>query len=309
MAPPYRDSFPSNHDDLLRYSSSSDRHLFFPTTPLDSSPSSPLSFPLFPDLHRSNPDHPHSLGFHHQEDDQVHESNQEVETGLSFTIWKSETSSNDHNHNDSVKWSSSSSSSSSKIRLVINYNQTETPTKTIDAHRNFQDLNPMSPSPSPSPSDQTNKRNTLNDGGGAIIRTCSDCNTTKTPLWRSGPRGPKSLCNACGIRQRKARRAMAEAANGGNSTAVVLKTNKAIIKPAATMKRKHKEVVAATTTTAAAAAASAAGGGGRRKLCVEDVKMGRRLSEISSTYQRVFPQDEREAAILLMTLSYGLLHG
>ena len=99
---------------------------------------------------------------------------------------------------------------------------------------------------------------------------------------------------------------MAEAANGGNSTAVVLKTNKAIIKPAATMKRKHKEVVATTTT---AAAASAAGGGGRRKLCVEDVKMGRRLSEISSTYQRVFPQDEREAAILLMTLSYGLLHG
>ena len=112
-----------------------------------------------------------------------------METGLSFTIWKSETSSNDHNRNDSVKWSSSSSSSSSKIRLVINYNQTETPTKTIDALRNFQDLNPMPPSPSPS--DQTNKRNTLNDGGGAIIRTCSDCNTTKTPLWRSGPRGPK----------------------------------------------------------------------------------------------------------------------
>ncbi|XP_044957837.1 protein CYTOKININ-RESPONSIVE GATA TRANSCRIPTION FACTOR 1-like [Hordeum vulgare subsp. vulgare] len=41
-----------------------------------------------------------------------------------------------------------------------------------------------------------------------VIRTCSDCNTTKTPLWRSGPCGPKSLCNACGIRQRKARRAM-----------------------------------------------------------------------------------------------------
>lgn len=23
------------------------------------------------------------------------------------------------------------------------------------------------------------------------IRVCADCNTTKTPLWRSGPRGPK----------------------------------------------------------------------------------------------------------------------
>ncbi|XP_066318186.1 protein CYTOKININ-RESPONSIVE GATA TRANSCRIPTION FACTOR 1-like [Miscanthus floridulus] len=45
-----------------------------------------------------------------------------------------------------------------------------------------------------------------------VVRVCSDCNTTKTPLWRSGPCGPKSLCNACGIRQRKARRAMAAAA-------------------------------------------------------------------------------------------------
>ncbi|KAG9137311.1 hypothetical protein Leryth_014948 [Lithospermum erythrorhizon] len=44
------------------------------------------------------------------------------------------------------------------------------------------------------------------------IRVCVDCNTTKTPLWRSGPKGPKSLCNACGIRQRKARRALAAAA-------------------------------------------------------------------------------------------------
>lgn len=26
-----------------------------------------------------------------------------------------------------------------------------------------------------------------------VIRVCSDCNTTKTPLWRSGPCGPKVL--------------------------------------------------------------------------------------------------------------------
>ncbi|XP_071725558.1 GATA transcription factor 15-like [Rutidosis leptorrhynchoides] len=34
-------------------------------------------------------------------------------------------------------------------------------------------------------------------------KTCVDCKTSKTPLWRSGPAGPKSLCNACGIRFRK----------------------------------------------------------------------------------------------------------
>ncbi|CAI9768932.1 unnamed protein product [Fraxinus pennsylvanica] len=38
-----------------------------------------------------------------------------------------------------------------------------------------------------------------------IKRICADCKTTKTPLWRSGPSGPKTLCNACGIRQRKKR--------------------------------------------------------------------------------------------------------
>ncbi|KAL4341399.1 hypothetical protein GQ457_08G009480 [Hibiscus cannabinus] len=37
---------------------------------------------------------------------------------------------------------------------------------------------------------------------------CTDCKTTKTPLWRGGPAGPKSLCNACGIRYRKRRRTM-----------------------------------------------------------------------------------------------------
>lgn len=34
-------------------------------------------------------------------------------------------------------------------------------------------------------------------------RFCVDCKATKTPMWRSGPLGPRSLCNACGIRYRK----------------------------------------------------------------------------------------------------------
>ncbi|CAA2972646.1 GATA transcription factor 15-like [Olea europaea subsp. europaea] len=38
------------------------------------------------------------------------------------------------------------------------------------------------------------------------IKTCSSCHTTKTPLWRGGPSGPKSLCNACGIKYNKQRR-------------------------------------------------------------------------------------------------------
>ncbi|KAL3626570.1 hypothetical protein CASFOL_030119 [Castilleja foliolosa] len=43
---------------------------------------------------------------------------------------------------------------------------------------------------------------------GSKLKTCVDCGTSKTPLWRGGPAGPKSLCNACGIRSRKKRRAL-----------------------------------------------------------------------------------------------------
>lgn len=42
-----------------------------------------------------------------------------------------------------------------------------------------------------------------------FTRTCKLCGTSKTPLWRSGPLGAKSLCNACGIRFKKARRSAA----------------------------------------------------------------------------------------------------
>ncbi|EOA31639.1 hypothetical protein CARUB_v10014841mg [Capsella rubella] len=39
-------------------------------------------------------------------------------------------------------------------------------------------------------------------------KSCAICGTSKTPLWRGGPAGPKSLCNACGIRNRKKRRTL-----------------------------------------------------------------------------------------------------
>ncbi|GLT39139.1 hypothetical protein SLA2020_133460 [Shorea laevis] len=53
-----------------------------------------------------------------------------------------------------------------------------------------------------------------------LARRCANCDTTSTPLWRNGPRGPKSLCNACGIRFKKEeRRATAANANNGGATA------------------------------------------------------------------------------------------
>lgn len=38
-----------------------------------------------------------------------------------------------------------------------------------------------------------------------IQRTCANCACTETPLWRRSPLGPKTLCNACGVRMKKGR--------------------------------------------------------------------------------------------------------
>ncbi|ESW04260.1 hypothetical protein PHAVU_011G080200 [Phaseolus vulgaris] len=37
------------------------------------------------------------------------------------------------------------------------------------------------------------------------VRKCLHCEVTKTPQWREGPMGPKTLCNACGVRYRSGR--------------------------------------------------------------------------------------------------------
>ncbi|XP_075642574.1 GATA transcription factor 12-like [Castanea sativa] len=47
-------------------------------------------------------------------------------------------------------------------------------------------------------------------GGGGVEsggdgRKCLHCATDKTPQWRTGPMGPKTLCNACGVRYKSGR--------------------------------------------------------------------------------------------------------
>lgn len=37
------------------------------------------------------------------------------------------------------------------------------------------------------------------------VRKCQHCEITKTPQWRAGPLGPKTLCNACGVRYKSGR--------------------------------------------------------------------------------------------------------
>ncbi|KAE8726434.1 Heat shock protein 60 isoform 1 [Hibiscus syriacus] len=49
------------------------------------------------------------------------------------------------------------------------------------------------------------KENVKNVRGGRVGRKCQHCLAEKTSQWRAGPHGPKTLCNACGIRYKSGR--------------------------------------------------------------------------------------------------------
>ncbi|BAU01909.1 hypothetical protein LR48_Vigan10g150900 [Vigna angularis] len=44
-----------------------------------------------------------------------------------------------------------------------------------------------------------------NAAASQAVRKCVHCEITKTPQWRAGPMGPKTLCNACGVRYKSGR--------------------------------------------------------------------------------------------------------
>ncbi|WVZ26680.1 hypothetical protein V8G54_005224 [Vigna mungo] len=78
---------------------------------------------------------------------------------------------------------------------------------------------------------QTNKStratNAASNNDPLLARRCANCDTTSTPLWRNGPRGPKSLCNACGIRYKKEeRRASAAAATSAAVPGSVMESSR-----------------------------------------------------------------------------------
>nr|AFK37729.1 unknown [Medicago truncatula] len=113
-------------------------------------------------------------------------------------------------------------------------------------------------------------------------KTCADCGTSKTPLWRGGPAGPKSLCNACGIRSRKKKRAILGISKGNNEEGT----------------RKGKK--------------SNSGGGGGSKVG-DNLNMKQRLLNLGKevfmnrSHWEKLGEDE-QAAVLLMSLSYGSVY-
>ncbi|KAF3775976.1 putative GATA transcription factor 22 [Nymphaea thermarum] len=154
-----------------------------------------------------------------------------------------------------------------------------------------------------------------------FVRVCVFCNTSKTPLWRGGPHGPKSLCNACGIRYRKARRALAAAAVVTDSSAhfpanppilalnrldLMTKRRKQCRNPAKFVGRRREKLgLTAYATDCVKGTQDPTEG-----LFYSPARLsfGKGLSR-RSAFRQVLPKEEEDAAELLMALSYGLVHG
>ncbi|XP_047308922.1 GATA transcription factor 21-like [Impatiens glandulifera] len=269
------------------------------------------------------------IDHHHHHDQQLSPSNLQVSSSSSSSslslhpfinpqqLQADQSGSHDHDHpplinglNDSSLWNSENTNKSlpTKIRFtgrMLNTSWSTTP-QTQNHNPNTKKLE-----------DNNNISSNTNVTSTTPVRVCSDCNTTKTPLWRSGPRGPKTLCNACGIRQRKARRAMAAAAaaagNGSSETRsstpvvkIITKVQNKIEKKRSSNgqdqyllpynKRFRDDINNSNNDDH----------GITKGLCFEDFFMS--LTK-KLAFHRVFPKDEEEAAILLMALSSGLLHG
>eukprot|EP01018_Ginkgo_biloba_P041118 Gb_09684 [translate_table: standard] len=180
---------------------------------------------------------------------------------------------------------------------------------------------------------------------GNVTRMCADCKTEKTPLWRNGPHGPKSLCNACGIRYKKIGKRC-----GGNSAdqqkpsaAAVAKSpvSPSVKQMTKISKRKQDTDLLQNSTVANPSRKKSNASSGNRQTdrrleesfylfnsaeshsarsrefsnaaagnvaCPEMSCCGKMSTAAMMMMRRSFAKDEEEGAVLLMALSCGVVN-
>lgn len=110
-----------------------------------------------------------------------------AESELKVTVWKKKERSEDHEaaaEDGSVKLMSSKMRMMQKMMVP---DQTGAYIEDSTVHKFEDQKQPLSPLGT----DNSSSNNCSNHSNNNTVRVCADCHTTKTPLWRSGPRGPK----------------------------------------------------------------------------------------------------------------------
>ncbi|KAJ8513672.1 hypothetical protein OPV22_004106 [Ensete ventricosum] len=99
--------------------------------------------------------------------------------------------------------SSSASSSCSTPCLLYDHNTVAGGDQSFLLHEVPQP--PLAPATKPGPKKRGRKPKPSPTASGSGDRRCSHCGVQKTPQWRAGPLGAKTLCNACGVRFKSGR--------------------------------------------------------------------------------------------------------
>ncbi|XP_072995787.1 uncharacterized protein [Typha latifolia] len=113
------------------------------------------------------------------------------------------------------------------------------------------------------------------------FKACELCGTSTTPLWRTGPNGPKSVCNACGIKYRKRRRSAECHEEYVNTKPISNPSKVGIEERLKEMQRKKQE-----------------------RMLMLVIEQRRKRKEWKKAAGK---EEEAEAALLLMSLSSGIL--
>ncbi|KAL0308501.1 UNVERIFIED_CONTAM: putative GATA transcription factor 22 [Sesamum radiatum] len=299
------DSIDHDHQFLQPFGPNHYHHQVVSSSASSSASSSPIFFGSAQDhtgfyhhrLYHPHPQEGDSTTFGYRGESSYDEIKNKVNSGLKLTLWKND----DEGLAEKdipVKWMST------KMRVMQKMKNTDRVTGS-----SFKQL--LQPSSSME-TDLSSNSSSYNSN--SPIRVCADCNTTKTPLWRSGPKGPKFRLILFPVALQRVRDKAKEGEaghgccrqrhGGGQCQAGNIEDQGATQRDEDNGQKHVVGLKKGCKMAAAGSSSSSSSSSTSSRLEEFLINLSNNLA-----LHRVFPEDEKDAAILLMALSSGLVHG